>query len=101
MTINDYIESKIPMYEKKFGVTSLHVMPSKLNTKRFTAVFEMDGKMRIRHFGDTNAVTYGDDNKLVEKRRLFRARHSKIKNKNGYAYMTPGSASSLSYYLLW
>lgn len=101
-TIRKYIADRIPEYERRFHVKDLKVTMSSNPLKRFTATFVQNGKVRTRHFGQRGATTYGDDHSLVQKRAAFRARHSKIKDRNGrYAYLVAGSPCSLSYWLLW
>lgn len=98
----DYIRKRIPYYERKFGVSQLHVSPSPRKDKRYSATFLRGGKSYIRHFGKPGAHTFSDDQTLKKKRALYQARHSQIKDIRGrLAYLVPGSPSSLSYFLLW
>ncbi len=56
---------------------------------------------KIIHFGDPNAYTYSDGANEY-KRKLYQARHSKIKLKDGtYAYKNKNSPAYWSYNLLW
>lgn len=101
-SIRGYVAQRIPEYERRFHVKDLKVTMSSNPLKRFTATFMKNGKVCIRHFGQRGAVTFGDDPSLDQKRAAFRARHSKIKDRNGrYAYMVAGTPCSLSYWLLW
>jgi len=82
------------------------VINSTRKNKRFTYI-NPDEALRV-HFGDPTATTYLDlllQNKVNEaskKRKLYRARHSKILNKEGkQAINVKYSPAYLSYNLLW
>jgi Family of unknown function (DUF5754) len=70
---------------------------SKAKNKRYYVVY--NGK-RI-NFGDPNATTYADG-ATIQKRDAFRARHSKIKLKNGtLAYKNKNQPAYWAWNLLW
>lgn len=75
-----------------------YISVSKSKNKRFTYTTETGKKI---HFGDPNAVTFidgADENK----RKSYRARASKIKNKQGqYTYEVYPTANWMAYNLLW
>jgi hypothetical protein len=70
----------------------VRVEPSKLETKRFTAVFN-DGTRT--HFGDPNASAY-IDHKDIQRRTRYWQRHQK-----DLRTMDPRRAGYLSWYILW
>lgn len=75
------------------------IEPSKAKHKRFRAI-RLSNK-KVINFGDPNGTTYFDV-KDEQKKKNYRARHSKIMNKHGeYVYKIPYSASYLSWHLLW
>lgn len=80
------IDAKIYMSERK--------------DKRFKAVYNDKDKTTI-HFGDPNATPYFDV-KDEKKRNAYRARASKIRNKEGrLTYKIPKTANHLAYSILW
>lgn len=71
------------------------------NSKRANKRYYVIYNDKIINFGDPNANTYSDgaDEK---KRNAFRARHSKIKLKDGsYAFKNKSSPSYWAYNILW
>lgn len=89
-------------YMRKFPtVKDLKIERSSRPEKRFVARFMIGNRKRTVHFGLKGGSTYIDhrDKKI---RAAWRARHSKIKLKDGrFAYRVPGTAESFSYHLLW
>jgi len=100
--MNAHIEKNIQSYSARFPtVKNLIVFPSWLPTKRLVASFDLDEKKHIVHFGQRGAKTYADGTTKI-RQRSYKARASKIKNNAGeYTYKIPGTANSLSYFVLW
>ena len=74
------------------------IVHSKAKNKRFAHISK-EGK--ITNFGDPNANTFYDG-ASQEKRKSYKARASKIKNKQGeYTYKKKGTANYLAYNVLW
>jgi hypothetical protein len=85
---------------KKVGVENIEY--STRPNKRFMVTITTGKKTKTVHFGQPGATTYFDDPTLTKKRDAFRARHSKIKLKDGrYAYQVFGTPAFLSYFILW
>ena len=83
--------------DKAFELGAEDIGMSKRKDKRFYVVY--NGK-KI-NFGDPNAHTYFDG-ASPQKRKNYRARHSKIKLKNGsLAYKNKNQASFWAWNLLW
>ena len=71
--------------------------PSKVKGKRYYIVYQN----RVINFGLKNANTYIDHHDEV-KRAAWRARHSKIKLKDGrYAYKVKTQSSYWAWHILW
>ena len=69
-------------YKRRFpSVKNLTINPSYKQDKRLVAIFTMNNRPHTIHFGLKNATTYSDNQSLTEKRRLYKARASKITNK--------------------
>lgn len=83
--------------DKAFNLGAEYFGMSKRKDKRFYVIY--DG--RKINFGDPNAYTYYDG-ASEQKRKGYRARHKKIKLKDGsYAYKNKHQPSFWSYNLLW
>jgi len=81
--------------KEKLGATDLQKSTRK--NKRF--MVEYQG--RLIHFGSATGSTFGDHGD-EKKRKAWRARHSKIKRKDGsLAYKDKNSPSYWSWNLLW
>lgn len=100
--MNQNIQANVSKYKQLFPqVKQLLVKPSNKKDKRLVATFILDGDIHTVHFGQKGAFTYADG-ATIKKRDSYRARASKITNAdNQYTYNIPGTANSLSYYLLW
>jgi hypothetical protein len=86
----DIVDKAFELGAEDFGM-------SKRKDKRFYVVYN-DKKI---NFGDPNAYTYFDG-ASSQKRKSYRARHSKIKLKDGsLAYKNKNQASFWAYNLLW
>jgi len=74
----------------------LEIVKAKNKNKKYTAIFEIDDKIKKISFG-ANPNIYQDytTHKNKDKRRLYRARHKKDRIDNP---LTPGA---LSWYILW
>ena len=85
------------LHEKALSLGAADFGLSSARNKRYYVVY--NGK-RI-HFGQPGAFTYSDG-ATVEKRRAFRARHSKIKLKDQtLAYLNKNQPAYWSYHVLW
>ena len=73
----------------------LSVLKSTKKDKKYTAIFDIDGKTKTVHFGQANADDY-TITKDKEQRSRYRARHKKDLETND-----PTRAGYLSQYLLW
>jgi len=73
----------------------LSVLKSKNKDKKYTAIFDIDGKKKITHFGQAGADDY-TITKDKEQRTRYRTRHKKDLETND-----PTRAGYLSYYILW
>ncbi len=95
------MQKKVNDYMKRFPqVKQLRVYPC-LGAKRYTAVFLLNNKRKVVHFGMKGGFTYLDG-ASEKKRNSYKARASKITNSEGmYTYRIPGTANSFSYWLLW
>lgn len=73
----------------------VEIIESPISSKKWRAVFNVDGKLRHTDFGlrDANDYTLSHD---TERRRLYRLRHEK-----DLATGDPTRAGFLSYYILW
>lgn len=100
--MNNQIRNNIILYKRKFPqVKNLEITESNKPDKRLKAEFIMNNKKYTVHFGQKKAYTYVDGASTI-KRNRYKARASKITNKNGeYTYLLPGTANSLSYHILW
>jgi hypothetical protein len=81
-----YIENKMKL---------LRIIPAEREDKKYTAVFEVDGRERRVSFGAAGMSDY-TKNKDPERKRLYLARHAARENWNDP--MTPGA---LSRWILW
>jgi hypothetical protein len=72
----------------------IDIIPSKNKNKKYTAIFEIDDKIKKVNFGASGYQDY-TLTKNKDKRRLYRARH---KHDNINNPLTPGA---LSFYILW
>jgi len=80
---------------KALGATAFGV--SKVKGKRYYVIYDN----KIINFGSDDGSTFIDHHN-INKKRAWRARHSKIKNKQGqYVYKLPSSPSFWSWHLLW
>ena len=80
---------------KNLGASAFGV--SKAKGKRYYVIYNN----KIINFGSKTGSTF-IDHRDQTKRRAWRARHSKIKNKQGkYVYKLPSSPSFWSWHLLW
>lgn len=100
--MNATILRKIPAYMRRFPqVKNLTLKRSPREGKRLVANFTMFGQHHTVHFGQWGAFTYADG-ATKEKRDSYRARASKITNKNGqYTFVIPGTPNSFAYWILW
>jgi len=81
--------------KRKLGATDLQKSTRK--NKRF--MVEYQG--RLIHFGSATGSTFGDHGD-EKKRKAWRARHSKIKLKDGrLAHQVKGTPSYFAWHLLW
>lgn len=97
------MDIKIKYYLNKFpDIKDLTIKRSNIDGKRYVAHFTKNNKRRTVHFGSDSRSTFFDDNTLLNKRKAYQARASKIKNKEGkYTYNISGTPNSFSYYILW
>jgi len=74
----------------------IDIIPSKNKNKKYTAIFEIDDKIKKVNFG-SNPNIYQDyiTHKDKNRRRLYRARHKHDNIDN------PLTAGALSWYILW
>ena len=72
----------------------LEIVKAKNKNKKYTAIFEIDDKIKKISFGASGYQDY-TLTKNKEKRKLYRARHKKDRIDNP---LTPGA---LSWYILW
>lgn len=100
--MNDNIRKKGEAYMQRFpSVVDLRLVESPAKNKRLRARFLLDGKPKSVDFGLRGAHTYADG-APPEKRDSYRARAGKIRNKKGeLTFDVPGTANSLSYWILW
>lgn len=100
--MNAYIKARVPEYLRRFpSVKNLHLAPSPNPRKRLRATFDQDGHQRTIDFGQRGAKTFADG-ATEKKKDGYKARASKITNADGeLTYRHPGTANSLSYWLLW
>lgn len=100
--MNAKIRSNVAKYHRIFpSVKNLHILPSHSPHKRFTAIFNLNGRRRVVQFGQRGAFTFADGAPR-SKRDSYLARASKITNARGqYTYRLPGTANSFAYWLLW
>lgn len=85
------------MERKAYSLGASSFGNSRAKNKRFYVVY--NGK-RI-NFGDPNAYTYADG-ASEQKRNAYRARHSKIKLKDGtFAYKNKNQPAFWAYHILW
>tara|TARA_A100001201_G_scaffold74115_1_gene67341 strand:+ start:1346 stop:1636 length:291 start_codon:yes stop_codon:yes gene_type:complete len=74
---------------------SIVIKKSTKPDKKLMAVFDIDGKKRITHFGATGYKDY-TSGATEEQRKAYRSRHAKDLDTND-----PTRAGYLSYYILW
>lgn len=98
------------MIKKKVKGINAKIYPSTRINKKLVAEFDYLGKHHRIHFGDDRYEHYHDktgffdylDHRDPERRKNYRARHSKIKLKNGkFAYKVPTSPAFWSWNILW
>ena len=73
------------------------VYPSTQKNKKLVALFDIDGNLKMVHFGSKNSSTYLD-HKDEEKRDNYIRRHIALGTED---YNNPLTPASLSMYLLW
>lgn len=96
------LQRKAAKYMREFPtVKNLHIVQNpKGSSRRFTATFDMKGDNYRVHFG-TSYDTYFDGAPKT-KRDSYRARASKITNRNGkFTFRIAGTKNSLAYHILW
>ena len=74
----------------------LRVVPSKVKNKRYTAVFEREGRTKSVSFGSATGSAY-IDHRDDDKKKAWLALHSKA----GEDWNKPDTAGSLARWLLW
>ena len=73
----------------------ISIKPSTAKEKRFTAIFEINGKTKITNFGFKGGSTF-IDHKDEAKKKAYLARH-----RVNERWQEPTSAGSLARYILW
>lgn len=76
----------------------LRITRSSNPEKKMMAVFEVDGRERVIHFGQANAKDYTKHSPLIRdaRKRAYDARHKPTED-----WSDPTSAGALSKYILW
>lgn len=74
---------------------SVRIVKSSKSDKKYMAMFNIDGKKKIVHFGQAGADDY-TITKDEEQKKRYRTRHKKDLETND-----PMRAGYLSYYILW
>ena len=100
------ISHRADEYMKRFpSVKNLKITESDLPEKKLKAEFELDGERKVVHFGQKNSVTwleYALSLRQIKRRSYYQSRASAIRNSKGErTYLLPGTANSLSYWILW